>query len=120
MRAVHAVLCAMLLFFAALQYNDPDWYYWGLVYLLAAGWSLLAALAPQHLRSWPFARIGAPLSIALFLLGFVSLAHQLGPGWIHNEEARESLGYLICATTTALAVWDARRRGSAAAQRGAA
>lgn len=113
MRAVHVVLCGVLLLFAALQYNDPDWYYWGPVYLLAAIWSFLAGLAPQLLRSSLLARIGAPLSIVLFLLGFVSLASQLGSGWIHNEEARESLGYLICAATTTLAVWDARQRGSA-------
>lgn len=119
MRTVHVVLCGVLLFFAALQYNDPDWYYWGPVYLLAAIWSLLAAMAPQLLRSSLLARIGAPLSMMLFVLGFVSLANQLGPGWIHNEEARESLGYLICAATTALAIWDARRRGSAAAGRSA-
>lgn len=119
MRTVHVVLCGILLFFAALQYNDPDWYYWGPVYLLAAIWSLLAVLAPQLLRSSVLARVGAPLSIVLFLLGFVSLANQLGPGWIHNEEARESLGYLICAVTTALAVWDARRRRSSAVGRAA-
>jgi hypothetical protein len=117
MRTVHVVLCGILLFFAALQYNDPDGLYWSLVYLLAAAWSLLAAFAPQLLRSSLLARIGALLSIVLFLLGFVSLASQLGPGWIHNEEARESLGYLICAVTTALAVWDVRRRGSTAAGR---
>jgi hypothetical protein len=115
MRTVHVVLCGILLLFAALQYNDPDWLYWGPVYLLAAMWSLLAAIAPHHLRSSLLGRIGAPLSIVLFLLGFAFLANQLGPGWIHNEEARESLGYLICAATTVLAVWDARRRGSTAA-----
>jgi hypothetical protein len=105
-------MCGVLLFFAALQYNDPDGLYWSLVYLLAATWSLLAAFAPQLLLSSLLLRIAAPLSIVLFLLGFVILARQLGPGWIHDEEARESLGYLICAVTTALAVWDARRRGS--------
>src|SRR5262245_52061638 len=114
MRTVHVILCGILLLFAALQYNDPDWYYWGPVYLLAALWSALAGLAPQLMRS-PLARIAAPLSIALFLLGFASLAGQLGPGWLYDEEARESLGYLICAATTALAIWDARRRSSAAA-----
>ena len=118
MRAVHGVLCAILLLFAALQYNDPDWHYWGLVYLLAAGWSSMAASAPQRLQSSRPAQIGAALSILLFLIGFASLAHQLGPEWIHNEEARESLGYLICAFTTALSVWDARRGGSSAVQRG--
>lgn len=119
MRAVHMVLCGTLLFFAALQYNDPDWYYWGPVYLVGAFWPLAAVRAPQLFQSSLLARIGAPLSIALFLLGFASLANQLGPGWIHNEEARESLGYLISAATTALALWDGRRRAQTTAQRGA-
>ena len=120
MRIVHAILCAILVLFAALQYNDPDWYYWGPLYLLAAAWSFLAACEPQHLRSWPLARIGAPISILLFVIGFAWLARNLGPGWIHNEEARESLGYLICAAATTLAVWDGRRRGSRDAERGRA
>ena len=118
MRIVHAILCAILMFFAALQYNDPDWYYWGPIYLLAAAWSFLAAREPGRLRSWLPARIGAPVSIMLFLAGFAWLAHNIGPGWIHSEEARESLGYLICAATTALAVGDARRQGSRLAERG--
>lgn len=118
MRIVHGVLCAILILFAALQYNDPDWYYWGAVYLLAAAWSFLAARGPESLRSWPLARIGAPVSIMLFLAGFVWLAHNIGPGWIHNEEARESFGYLICAATTAIAVYDAWRQRSRFAERG--
>ena len=110
MRFIHAALLAMLILFAALQYNDPDWYYWGPVYLLAAAWSWLAMRQPERFVTWPVARVGAPISIALFLAGFVSLASYLGPGWIHIEEARESLGYLICAATTALALLDARLR----------
>ena len=70
---------------------------------------LLAARAPERLGAWPLARIGAPICVMLFLAGFVSLASNIGPGWIHNEEAREALGYLICAGTTALAVFDARQ-----------
>jgi len=110
MRLVHAALLAMLILFAALQYNDPDWYYWGLVYLLAAAWSLLAVLQPERFVTWTVARIGAPISIALFLVGFAFLAAYLGPGWIHIEEAREALGYLICAATTAFSLWESRLR----------
>ena len=91
MRFVHAAPLTMLILFAALQYNDPDWYYWGPVYLLAAAWSWLALRRPEKFISWPVARIGAPISIVLFLAGFASLASYLGPGWIHNEEAREAL-----------------------------
>jgi hypothetical protein len=110
MRFIHAALLAMLILFAALQYNDPDWYYWGPVYLLAAAWSWLALRQPERFVTWPVARVGAPISIALFLLGFVSLASYLGPGWIHIEEAREALGYLICAVTTSFALWESQVR----------
>jgi hypothetical protein len=106
----HAVSSIVLILFAALQYNDPDGLYWGAVYLLAAGWSGLAMWKPESFVQWPVARIGAPISIALFLVGFASLASYLGPGWIHIEEAREAIGYLICAATTALSLWTSRSR----------
>lgn len=110
MRFVHGFLGAILLLFAALQYDDPDGYYWGPVYAVAAAWSLLAAREPALLIDWTLARFGAPLSIVFFLAGFAWLAPTLGANWIHVEEARESLGYLICAGATALAVYDARRQ----------
>lgn len=110
MMFVHAASSIMLILFAALQYNDPDGLYWGAVYLLAAGWSGLAMWKPESFVRWPVARIGAPISIGLFLVGFASLASYLGPGWIHIEEAREALGYLICAATTALSLWTSRLR----------
>ncbi len=110
MRVLHAVLCFILLVFAAAQYNDPDWYYWGPIYLIAAYWSFLAARTPERLVSWPPARYGAPVSIVLFLIGFAWLAPTISSNWIHVEEAREAFGYLICAATTAIAIWDARRR----------
>jgi hypothetical protein len=118
MRIVHVVLSAILVFFAVLQYNDPDWFYWGLVYLIAAAWSFAAARWPERLGSWRFVRIGGLICVMLFSAGFVSLAGNIGPGWIHNEEAREAFGYLICAVATALAIFDARRQTSSVAERG--
>lgn len=113
MRVLHAVLCFILVLFAVAQYNDPDGFYWGAVYLVAAYWSYLAARTPERLVSWPAARYGAPISIVLFLVGFAWLAPTISSNWIHIEEARESFGYLICAVTSALAVWDSRRRVAA-------
>jgi hypothetical protein len=118
MRYVHAAFVAILIFFAALQVNDPDWYYWGPVYLLAAAWSGLALWRPEAFTHSQIVATGAAISIVLFLAGFAWLARELGPGWIHNEEARESLGYFICAAATAFAVWESRlrsRRATAAA-----
>lgn len=113
MRMLNSCLCAILLLFALLQYNDPDWYYWGPVYLLAAGWSYLAAREPQRFQAWPPARYGAPVSVVLFLIGFASLASTIGSNWIHVEEAREAFGYLICAATTTLAILTSRQRSTA-------
>lgn len=118
MRIVHVVLAAILVFFAALQYDDPDWYYWVPVYLIAAAWSFAAACGLKRLGSSRFVRIGGLICVMLFLAGFVALAGNIGPGWIHNEEAREAIGYLICAVATALASFDARRQTSSGAERG--
>jgi hypothetical protein len=113
MQLAHNILLTMLLIFAGLQINDPDWYYWGPVYLLAAYWSYLAANEPGRFTSWPIAQYGAPVCIVLFLIGFVSLLPYVKSGWIHIEEARECFGYLICAATTAFAVWSSRRQQAA-------
>jgi hypothetical protein len=120
MRHVHAGLGVMLLGFAALQYNDPDWYYWTLLYLLAAMWSLGAAWRSPRFLSWPPARLGAVVSIVLFLIGFASLAPTIDSNWIHVEEAREGFGYLICAVTTTFALWESRRRARLATEPGTA
>ncbi len=113
MRWLNAVLAAILVCFAALQYNDPDWYFWGPVYLVAAGWAGLAAWQPAVLSGRAITRWLAVASAALFLVGFASLEPAIGRDWIHVEEARESLGYLICTVSTALALWAAWRRPGA-------
>ena len=105
MRAANALLSALLLFFAALQHNDPDPLYWGGVYLLAAAFPLLALpRGALPLSRLPPLRLAAWLGTGLFLLGFASLAHAIGADWIHVEEAREALGYLACAGATAFAL----------------
>jgi hypothetical protein len=120
MRWLNAVLAAILLFFAALQYNDPDPLVWGSIYGLAAVWPLLAAWRPALLREVLIARLGAIASAVLFLVGFAWLAPTIGRNWIHVEEARESLGYLICAVSTALALWSSWSPGGRAGKAQAA
>jgi hypothetical protein len=112
MRAVSMLLGLVLLFFAVLQYNDPDALYWGGVYLLAAGFQLAVLLRGRPLARAPVLRLAAWLCIGLFLLGFASLAGTIGPGWIHVEEAREAFGYLICAGATGFALLATRARRS--------
>jgi len=113
MSKVHLVLAIILFIFAAVQYNDPDWYFWGPIYLLAAAWSYVAARSPALFRTSPVVLYGALLSAAGFVVGFIYDAPFIKPGWIHIEEAREALGYLISAATSIFAVWDSRRRVTA-------
>jgi hypothetical protein len=108
MRVANTALGVVLLFFAALQYNDPDALYWGAVYLFAAGFPLLALARPESLARLPALRLAAWLCVGLFLLGFASLARTIGADWIHVEEAREAIGYLICAGATAFALFASR------------
>lgn len=112
MRVANTALGAVLLLFAALQYNDPDALYWGAVYVLAASFPILALLRARPLARLPALRMGAWAAAGLFLLGFASLAGTIGADWIHVEEAREALGYLICAGATAFALLSARTRAA--------
>jgi hypothetical protein len=117
MRIVNILLAIVLVFFAALQYNDPDVLYWAVVYMLAAAWCLVAIARPRLLAENGALRTGALVSVGLFLVGFFWLAPTIGANWIHVEEARESFGYMICAVATAVALMSARslaRNGRAA------
>ena len=105
MRIANGLLGAVLIFFAALQYNDPDPLWWGGAYLLAAAFPLLA-LGPQApLSQLPLLRLAGGIAALLFLLGFAWLAPTIGADWIHVEEAREALGYLICAAAVGCALY---------------
>lgn len=109
MRWLCGLLAIGLVFFAYLQIDDPDWWFWGPVYLLGALWPAIAALAPDRFAVRPPVLAGAWVSVALFTLGFLWLAPTIDRDWIHVEEAREALGYLICAAAGLLAIWTATR-----------
>ncbi len=112
MRTANMILAAVLIFFAVLQYNDPDPVFWGAVYLLGAVFPLLAALRSRPLTRIPALRWAGWISLVLFLIGFLFLAGTISANWIHVEEARESLGYLICAGATGFALFSSRPRGA--------
>jgi hypothetical protein len=105
MRIINALLGAVLIFFAALQYNDPDPLWWGPVYLLGAAFPLLALGRDAPLSRLLVLRVIGGISVVLFLLGFAWLAPAIGADWIDVEEAREALGYLICAGAVTFALY---------------
>jgi hypothetical protein len=114
MRTANLLLGAMLIVFALLQYNDPDPLWWGAVYLVAAAFPLLALGREAPLSRLPVLRVAAGISVALFLLGFAWLAPTIGADWIHVEEAREGLGYLICAVSVVFALYASGGRAARA------
>ena len=91
-----------MLGFAAVQYNDPDWYLWVVYYLVPAVWALVAAfrhrLRAAHAvaRRWLWACV-AVLARPRHLL----LAHDarlLAQGGVDGEvkgTAREGMGLMI-------------------------
>jgi Transmembrane family 220, helix len=115
MRYVSGMLCVILVAFAVLQYDDPDGPLWAAIYLLAAFWPGLAALRPAAFAIRPALRYGAWASVALFALGCAWLAPTIGADWIHVEEAREAIGFAICAAAVLVAIWSARRPAALAA-----
>lgn len=109
MRLLSGILALVLVFFAYLQLDDPDPHVWMPIYLVGALWPAIAALAPDRYAVRRPVRIGAWLSLAGFLAGFLWLAPTIGRDWIHVEEARESIGFLLCAVATLVALWTAAR-----------
>ena len=109
MRIVSGIFALVLVVFAYLQIDDPDPHVWMPIYLLGALWPAIAALGPGRFAVRPPVRIGAWLSFAFFMAGFLWLAHYLGRDWIRVEEAREAIGFLLCAVATLVALWTAAR-----------
>lgn len=52
MKILNIFFCIVFIFFAALQYNDPDPYVWMPIYLYAAGLCLLAARNKFYPRAY--------------------------------------------------------------------
>lgn len=117
MRYLFGGLALVLLLFAGVQYNDPDYYLWIPLYLVPSGWAGLAAFRPGLLER-PLAVGGLWLCLAASLAG-TAMLWPTDAGWWRrdvwwqSETAREGMGMMIIAASllavTATAVL--RRRG---------
>ena len=118
MRLVFGFLAAVMVSFAAMQYNDPDGLLWALYYAVPAAWAGIAAFRPRVL--------GEPLgkaALGLSLVAGVALTLWYWPaaaGFWHEEvwrmgkpdpteaaiaeAAREGMGLMI-ATAVLFAVF---------------
>lgn len=107
MRYLNILFSVLFIFFALLQYNDPDPYIWGPLYLYAAGCCLLASRQKYYPKAY-VGGIGVYLLYALYHLIMVNgvldwyQGHQAeniidsmqdGKPWIENT--REFGGLLI-------------------------
>lgn len=126
MRYLYGGLALVLLLFAGLQYNDPDFYLWIPLYLVPALWAGAAALRPGLLGR-PSAVGGLTLCLAAALVG-TAMLWPSDPEWWRrdvwweSETAREGMGMMIIAASllalTATAVL--QRRSARSSQASAA
>lgn len=113
MRIVAAVFCLLMFLFAAVQYNDPDAVFWGVIYGIAAIWCGLAAARPALL-----AGVGRTVLLAC-LAGAVCGVVWFWPKtpgfwrqdvWWETETAREGMGMMITLLALVVAWFASQRR----------
>lgn len=116
---VHAVLAALFLFSAALQFNDPDPLAWVVVYAGAAALAGVAA-AGRH-PAWrrpaalalSFVALVWALAVALGSPVLPPLTALVGDWEMHDagiEERRETIGLLIVSLYAAWVAMPSRRQ----------
>jgi hypothetical protein len=101
MRYVSGTLAALLLLFAAAQYNDPDGLFWAVAYGVPALWALIVAAKPALLRRRAVTGLFAACFAAAIggVLYFWPQADEWWRQdvWWHDEAAREGMGLMIVA-----------------------
>ena len=117
-RVAAGVLAVMFVFFAALQYNDPDPVQWMAIYLAAAA---AAAMTAAGRARWQVPTLVAAASL-VWAVSLVPAAAAHRPSWEHLttwkmmdpevEESRELGGLtIVLGCMVALAVSARRRSG---------
>ena len=99
MRIVNAVLCLMMVAFVAVQYNDPDFLLWAVIYAVPAAWAGLAAWRPARLLTPP-ATIGLGTCLLAAFAGLVYWWPSEADWWRQevwweSETSREGMGMMI-------------------------
>ena len=117
MRIVNGVFTLILILFAAVQYNDPDFALWGAIYGLGAIFTAIAAFRPtMYKRSALSGLYVAALAASTAGLAYYwpTTAHWwMQEVWWETETAREGMGMMIVLAAmlaAGVAVLAARRR----------
>ena len=117
MRVLCGVMAALLVLFAAVQWNDPDPLFWGAIYAAVAGWCALAAFRPALMRTG-VARGLLLVSLGLTAWGVVAFFPDAERWWSidvwwpeqSGETSREGMGMLVAAAAMAAAALVGLRR----------
>ncbi len=121
MRYLNGIFCVIMILFVVVQYNDPDYAYWIVIYGLPAFWAGAATLRPAVLQRRFYAS-GLVLTTVAAVAGMVYHWPQT-PGWWRrevwwaDEPAREGLGLMIVVLAllvVLLTAWRARPRPGSA------
>lgn len=99
MRIVCGILCVILILFAGVQYNDPDFTFWGAIYGIGALWTGFGALSPSTIR-WRPAQIMLVVCLAACVYGVVHFFPTTDRWWMQDvwwetETAREGMGMMV-------------------------
>ena len=116
MKYVNMILCALMLLFIVVQYNDPDGPLWMLIYAVPTIWAALAAFRLNSiLGDRAFVLMGLSIA-AMLLLTLYYWPHTEGfwrkDIWWIKETAREGMGMMIASLVTLVAgytIWSARK-----------
>lgn len=108
MRIANGIFAALLLLFAAVQFNDPDFLFWGTLYAAGAVICGLAALRPRVLAGLPLrlAYFSGLAGVAVGLVVFWPDTPQwwMEDVWWNTETAREGMGMMVLALGMVLAL----------------
>lgn len=116
MRWVHYIIGTIFALFSLVQFNDPDFYIWVPLYLIPA---FFAFSFPKR----KFSRTMTRLIVVFYLIGAVYLSPPSLTAWISAEEkakslgmtlpgieqARESMGLMLCAWYMAYIWWKSKK-----------
>lgn len=95
MRYVNGIFCVLLVLFALVQYNDPDFVLWFVIYGIAGAFCGLAAFRPGLWRTSGALRGVFWTCFALAVIGTVLYWPVVWADWIHVEETREGVGMWV-------------------------
>jgi len=114
MRWINLVLCALMVLFAGVQFNDPDGLMWMFIYAIPAAWAAFAFFRPALVAQ----RMPSFLLLACMVAATLAVLYYWPktPGWWKSEvwweveTAREGMGMMIVLLVLAVAWFTSRRR----------